>query len=299
MQPAPTLLLFLLLTSASCTTSIDDSQPSKEDGSNSPDTGGADAGSEEQRPHGDFSLLTYNVAALPEIISDGNPETNVALISPLLNGFEMVFVQEDFSYHQELVEATNFSQQTDGNGSSLSLGDGLNRFSNYPFVDFDRAEWNDCSGVFGKKFDCLTPKGFSVARHTVAPGVEIDIYNTHFDAGRHSDDARARTNQAEQLFAAIDEVSPPIPFIIVGDTNMKQDDEEFLVELLSNQDLLDSCRTLNCPVPEYHDRVLMRGTDELALEALSWERPTNFVDDEGAPLSDHLPVHVVVQWTQL
>src|SRR5436190_9007480 len=37
---------------------------------------------------GRLSLLTYNVAGLPQLVSHSDPEVNVALISPLLNNYD-------------------------------------------------------------------------------------------------------------------------------------------------------------------------------------------------------------------
>ncbi|MCB9387931.1 MAG: endonuclease, partial [Microthrixaceae bacterium] len=38
-------------------------------------------------PPGEFSVLSYNVAGLPQGISGSDPETNLALISPRLNDY--------------------------------------------------------------------------------------------------------------------------------------------------------------------------------------------------------------------
>src|SRR5690242_3764245 len=47
---------------------------------------------------GTFKLLTYNVAGLPEGISGSHPLVDLPLISPLLNGYDMVAVQENFTW---------------------------------------------------------------------------------------------------------------------------------------------------------------------------------------------------------
>ena len=44
---------------------------------------------------GSFSLLTYNVAGLPEGLSSSRPSVNMALISKLLNRYDLALVQED------------------------------------------------------------------------------------------------------------------------------------------------------------------------------------------------------------
>jgi hypothetical protein len=59
-----------------------------------------------------FSLLTYNVAGLPEGISASHPAKNTPLIGPLLNDYEIVEVQEDFAYHAQLIASSTHPYQT-------------------------------------------------------------------------------------------------------------------------------------------------------------------------------------------
>src|SRR3954464_1761273 len=54
---------------------------------------------------GQFRLLTYNVAGLPQVVSPSTPRQNIPLVSPLLNAYDVVLVQEDFSYHELLLVA--------------------------------------------------------------------------------------------------------------------------------------------------------------------------------------------------
>src|SRR3569832_641209 len=51
---------------------------------------------------GRFSLLTYNVAGLPELVSGSDPEVNEGLIRPLLYHYDVALVQEAFSYRRLL-----------------------------------------------------------------------------------------------------------------------------------------------------------------------------------------------------
>ena len=48
------------------------------------------------------SVLSYNVAGLPAGISSSEPDVNTPIISPLLNDYDIVLVQEDFIYHRDL-----------------------------------------------------------------------------------------------------------------------------------------------------------------------------------------------------
>ena len=47
-------------------------------------------------PTGSFTALSYNVAGLPEPLSGSEPSTNSPLISPLLNDYDLVLLQEDW-----------------------------------------------------------------------------------------------------------------------------------------------------------------------------------------------------------
>ncbi|MEY4544995.1 MAG: hypothetical protein RL685_1190, partial [Pseudomonadota bacterium] len=83
---------------------------------------------------GRFSVLTYNVAGLPELVSGSDPEINTSLISPLLNHYDVALVQEDFSYHSLLDSRSQHAYRSEPMHSSLALmHDGLNWFSRYAF----------------------------------------------------------------------------------------------------------------------------------------------------------------------
>ncbi|MCD8528628.1 MAG: hypothetical protein LRY27_01295 [Chitinophagales bacterium] len=84
---------------------------------------------------GSFYALTYNVAGLPEGISGSHPILYTSLISPLLNDFDIVHVQEDFCYHDSLMLYNQHPYVTNTLGC-VPNGDGLNTFSNYKIKKF-------------------------------------------------------------------------------------------------------------------------------------------------------------------
>lgn len=57
----------------------------------------ADARSGRVRPSGEFAALSYNVAGLPEALSGSDPEANAPLISPLLDDYDLVLLQENWA----------------------------------------------------------------------------------------------------------------------------------------------------------------------------------------------------------
>ncbi|MEZ6183766.1 MAG: hypothetical protein R3F62_02015 [Planctomycetota bacterium] len=82
---------------------------------------------------GQLEVLTYNVAGLPQGISGSNPAVNTTQISPKLNAYELVLVQEDFFYDADLRRQARHPNQSNPQPvSSRPVNDGLNRFSLTP-----------------------------------------------------------------------------------------------------------------------------------------------------------------------
>jgi hypothetical protein len=248
---------------------------------------------------GQLTILTYNVAALPQFISGSDPILNIPQISPLLNLYDLVLVQEDFAYQQALradAEHPYQSEPLEPNG--INLGDGLNCFSVFPFSGFERHAWQACNGVYDQANDCLTDKGFAVGLHALALGVEVDVYNAHFDAGGSEGDHEAREAQTEQLLAMIASRSAGRAVIVAGDTNMGESSEYILQTLLTGASLVDACRELSCGEEQRIDRVMYRSSASVELAATAWQLDPRFVDGDGEPLSDHEAVGVSMSWAK-
>jgi len=251
--------------------------------------------------NGAFSVLTYNVAGLPQGISQSNPIANLQLISPLLNRYDVAVVQENFTfedYPQRLRSGSNhpyISTQKPAAGGT-DMGDGLNDFSRLCFQhqDLVREAWQQCFGVFTNASDCLTSKGFSVIEIHLARGVVVELYDLHMDAGGAPEDIAARASQAVQLVAKIAARSAGKALIVAGDTNMRAS-EPALDTLLRDAGLTDSCRELMC-ADERIDRVMYRSSAELTLTPSNWRIATEFVDGSNLALSDHLAVAVDFAW---
>lgn len=259
---------------------------------------------------GTLDVLSYNVAGLLEGISGSKPATYSPLISPLLNPYELVLVQEDFCYHDDISGAATHSHQSAPEFDPActifiepgrNFGDGLNRFSQTPFGLFERFDWSVCHGEGDCASDCLTPKGFTFARHVLESGATVDVYNLHMDASKCEGSIAARATQAEQLAELIETRSADRAVIVAGDTNLKPNDPErpgdttTFDTLLADAGLTDGCRALECG-DERIDRVLFRSSDTLTLTPTAWSIPSEFVDGDGNDLSDHEPVLVTFSW---
>ncbi len=263
--------------------------------------------SESQPDSGTFEALTYNVAGLPEGISSSNPTEFIPKISPLLNPYDLVLVQEDFVYHRDLSrEANHPFQSTPKDPVERLIADGLNRFSNFEFEPLERQQWVTCYGgmsggsVTGAA-DCLAEKGFSMARTTIAPGIVIDIYNHHAEAGGGLEDAEARELGYAQLTDFIQTYSAGNAVIIGGDTNLDRYgtwDGPILSAFESDNDLTDACHFLECGT-ETIDRFFFRNSDTVKITPTSWRFADEFITEDGGHLSDHYAVHVGFRWDRI
>ena len=280
------------------------------------------AGSHGVAVAGTFSALTYNVAGLPAGFSSSSPEVNTVQISPRLNAFDLVVVQEDFSYHDDLTSAIVHPFVTekdtrdvqfviDNLVDPLELGDGLNTFSFHPFSGFTRVTWNECFGLVDNGSDCLAPKGFSFARHEVEPGAFVDVYNLHADAGGDPGSLAARRSNLRQLADFVLANSEGNAVIALGDFNSRYTRaEDILPEFAANLGLtdvwvelsrggvvpgigpsLDDCAfDLAGASCERVDKIFYRSGGDVVLAALGHTVAGDWVDAQGDQLSDHWPV---------
>ena len=257
--------------------------------------------SAEPRPDprdGRFEILTYNVAGLPEGLSNVHPTETLPLVGARLDKFDVALVQEDFAYPELLRQRLLLPYRSAPfvRGKELHFGDGLSLFSRLPLGDVARSPWSACHGVVDSYFDCLTPKGFASSRVELSPGVFIDVYNVHLDAGASDGDLRARHVQLRQLTDAIRASSAERTLIVGGDFNLTAQELTGFRQSMRAIGLADACDELRCGQPRRLDRVLFRSGDSVKLKPRSWRLAAGFRDPRGRPLSDHEPVAVAFQW---
>ncbi len=241
-----------------------------------------------------FTLLTYNIHGLPDEVTNFETERNMGIISPLLNEYDLVLLQEDFTYHAVVIGKSNHQHQlgpTLGNG--LVLGSGLTLLSRFPLGEIEHFEWTTCSD--GEAWDCGARKGFTVAEVAFTDKLRVDLYNLHMDAGGSPEDQQARQEQVAQLRKVIRTRSKGKAVIVAGDLNLdiarRADDLLLYSALLDSVDLSDACALNDCG-QDLVDRVLFRESNSTALRAVSWQTATKFHDNAGKPLSDHLAVAI-------
>ncbi|MFB4318034.1 endonuclease [Actinomadura sp. 21ATH] len=262
---------------------------------------------------GTLSLLTYNVAGLPEPISGGDPANNTGPIGERVNAYGVVNVQEDFNYHAALYRTDRHPYRTPTSGGVL-FGSGLNTMSDHPYGDLRRIRWNRCNG-----FDCLTPKGFTFKRITLAEGVSVDLYNLHANAGTTAADLAARRDNVTQLAAYITANSAGNAVIVMGDTNTRYTRaEDNIRALVSAAGLTDAwveaerggtppaagSPALTCDdaqvtdACEVVDKILFRGSGRVALRLTGYSNENaRFRTAADEMMSDHYPIAATLAWS--
>ncbi|MFI1028709.1 jacalin-like lectin [Streptomyces sp. NPDC020951] len=271
---------------------------------------------------GSFSVLTYNVAGLPEAISSASTprDTSTTEIGRRIAPYDIVNVQEDFNYHAYLYSTDTHPYRTATSGGA-GIGSGLNTVSNYAWDgdDFERSGWNDCQLDSG---DCLTPKGFTFMRERLADGVYVDFYNLHTNAGTSDGDLAARAANLAQLTSFISTHSAGNAVVVMGDTNTRYTRSgDTIAEFAAANGLTDAwvklirggvapakgsdalvCDQTGATVPntcEVVDKVLYRGSKLVTLNANSYNNEhAAFLTSDGKMLSDHDPISVGFSWSQ-
>ncbi|WP_437918536.1 endonuclease/exonuclease/phosphatase family protein [Sphingobacterium sp. LRF_L2] len=263
---------------------------------------------------GEISLLTYNIAGLPELISAAPTprKESITEISKRLNNFDIVNVQEDFHYHNELYQGGNNHPYRTVHKNGIPYGDGLNTFSKYPIIASSRLPWEDCAGS-----DCLAAKGFSFVRIQLSTEVSMDVYNVHATAQDNHDAAIARRKNFLQLSEYINRHSKNQPIVVMGDFNAHYAaswdnlrDFKYLTTLedawliavkgdvpaikkafvpQEKLSLTDSCESI--------DKIFFRNSSKIEFIPRSYKvEKQQFSNTSGQALSDHCAISLALQW---
>jgi len=200
-----------------------------------------------------FSIATLNVDGLPQKVlvakvnADGPGGGGSVRIGRYLQkrGYDMVFMQEDFNYHEELTVPLEDDYLTDSWTGDVGV-DGRQidflHLQNHRFecdglmgawkngitlTSASRTPWTANFGKFSHALDEMVTKGFRRYELTLTGGQQIVVYNMHMDAGDTADeregkdslDRDARLKQWNQLRDDILTRLDMRPIIIVGDLN--------------------------------------------------------------------------------
>ena len=252
-------------------------------------------------------MLTYNVHGLPSSITGDDTAGRMELIAPLLSGFDVVGLQEDFMDENHAILDALSSHSLRVRFSELVeeeriYGSGLALWSNFEEVERRQVHYDSCHGLLESSSDCFASKGFQAIRQEIAPGVEVDFYNTHLEAGGGDEDNAVRAEQVSMLLDSLSSWSADRAVVFMGDFNLHGGDPvdvPQLDRLTSEAGLLDSCVEVDCPEPERIDRIFYRDGAGVQLRAESWQQDMQFFDEAGVPLSDHDALWARLAWNEV
>ena len=200
-----------------------------------------------------FSIATLNIDGLPQKVlvvnvnADGPGSAGTVRIGKYLmkKSFDMVFMQEDFNYHEELTAMLEDEYQLDAWSGDVGIDghkidflhlqnerfecDGLMGCwkKGLKVTDGARTAWADGFGKFSHCNDLLVNKGFRRYEVKLYSGTQLVVYNLHMDAedeldteeGKAGADRAARVNQLKQLRDDIMSNLDERPVVVLGDFN--------------------------------------------------------------------------------
>jgi endonuclease/exonuclease/phosphatase family metal-dependent hydrolase len=218
-------------------------------------------------------------------------------ISPLLQGYDVVVLNEAFTYKQQLLSETTYPYKVTLNRKSWFdfLDSGLVILSTNPII---KTEWEHFRTR--RRWDRLASKGIIFCRIKLPNGEELDVYGTHMQAGSSDTEQDSRDEQARQLAQFILKHSGKEgrQVVLAGDMNMgpsrNADLQGYSVHYSSFLDAkrrvgtyegmkkIANVRDVVCPGWEQDiNRFLVRGIEKVEVEYL--EKPKF---DETRHLSD-------------
>jgi endonuclease/exonuclease/phosphatase family metal-dependent hydrolase len=249
----------------------------------------------------EIRVLTYNIHGLPGWIARDDPPARIPLILERAAGYDVVLLQEDFAYHDVVLANRKHPHVFRGNEGWAPLleGSGLTIFSRFANGAAPIAEaYGVCNGYLRAANDCLGNKGFLMVRLTLPNGAELDVWNTHLDAGRSDADHAARVAQLDLLARAIEAEGEGRAVLVGGDLNLEWDDARDRALLESFCDRLGLTVAARTPPDgwESHlDYLLLRSGGDVQAGRADGGKEPKMVDGVSTPLSDHPAIFAVFE----
>ena len=270
--------------------------------------GGDTAGMNAPPPNeGTFSVLSYNVHGLPDLLTNtAKPGVDrMTQISPLLNAYDLVGLQEVFTpeNHEAVlaqidhgfVETFNTPLKED-----RAYGAGLEILaSTGSHLESESLYYDTCYGTIDGSGDCLASKGVQLVTLDLGDA-PLTFINTHHEAGGGVEDEDARERQVMQVIEALEALPSDRAVLYVGDFNLRESDpaDVALLDAYAAAGLRNLCHELGCDEPERIDRIHLRDSDVITLTGLTWKVATEFIDEDGADLSDHHAIAGTLEWSR-
>lgn len=253
----------------------------------------------------EISVVSFNVHGLPAWIARDDPAARMPEIGRLLSRYDVALVQEVWGYEEALAAETPHGAKLQGNAARSTwlralgflcgrCGSGLSLFTDPPrerVVASEAVAYDRCADWLFSANDCWATKGFQFVRLRLASGTELDVYNTHLEAGDADDDFEVRAAQLDELRSFVSMKSAGRAVILGGDLNLSHDDPRSAAAVAAFAGALGLRDSGARPAdrsrwPERIDWILYReGTDIRLALTTSGEDLDFRVGDEA--LSDH------------
>ena len=243
------------------------------------------------------------------------PRTASAAIGWLANRYDVVLLQEDFEYHDEIGRQMTGANAVRGNRMrgdprllltklmllpfeialpdfSFPYGSGLSAFVSADageIIEETRHSFDTCSGWFEQSFDCWATKGALKLRIRLENGAEVDVYNTHLDAGQTHKGIEVRARQLNHLVRWIERESIGRAVVVGGDFNSalsRMENVEAMRSFKNRTGLVDVGAGPELPQWPRRDFIFVRDGDHVALDVVDSGEALEFVNRTRA-LSDH------------
>lgn len=259
------------------------------------------AGAAHARDPVELRVLTYNIHGLPDWIARDDPPARIPQILARAADYDIVLLQEDFAYHDVVLANQKHPHVFRGNEAWAPLleGSGLTIFSRFANGAAPRTfAYGVCNGYFSAANDCLGNKGFLMVRLALPNGAELDVWDTHLDAGRDDADHAARVAQLDHLARAIEADSAGHAVLVGGDLNLEWDDARDHALLESFRDRLGLTVAAQTPPDgwESHlDYLLLRPSGDVQVRRVDAGKEAKMVDAANAALSDHPALFAVLR----
>jgi endonuclease/exonuclease/phosphatase family metal-dependent hydrolase len=252
---------------------------------------------------GEVRVLTYNVHGLPSAITGDDTPARIAQIGPRLSDYDVVGLQEAWVEDEvwdvldQTVTLPKVGEAHEPIDDEKVYGTGLVAYSTLAPVETAVGNYSACYGDFDNGSDCFASKGWLRARLALADGAEVDLVDTHLDAGNSQADDAARTIQVDELLAG---VPGDRAVVLLGDFNLGWDDPEDapLLAAIEAAGFRDACADVDCAEPDRIDHIYVRDGGGVSLAVQAWSVETAFVDDAGEPLSDHDAIAITLGWAR-
>ena len=137
-----------------------------------------------------------------------------------------------------------------------------------------------------------------MARLALPDGAELDVWNTHLDAGGSDEDRAARRAQLDRLATAIEAHSNGRALLVGGDFNLEWDDplDRALAESFRDRlGLAIAAQTPSAGWESHLDYLLLRSGSDARLLGIGGGKDDGMVGNASAALSDHPAIFLRVR----